>query len=312
MPPHDRDKGFRNLHIKPRRKGLISFLRMRLFAGQWPDYRAGSGRVARVAASLDRIHAPGNGVRTTWIGHATVLVQVDGINILTDPVFSKRASPLSFCGPKRAAPPALTLTQLPLIHLILISHDHYDHLDKRAAAMLGDGPVWVTPLGYRRTLTRFGVQRVVECDWWQQCQLHGAAITATPSQHWTGRGLRDRYRALWASWAVRIGEFRFWFAGDTGYDNRIFKEIGMRCGPFDLALIPVGGYAPRLFMKDMHVSPEEAVAIHRDIGSRYSLGIHWGTFPLTAEPIDEPPRPLREAARSLTGSVSSPAHWERH
>ena len=184
MPPHDRDKGFRNLHIKPQRKGLVSFLRMRFFAGQWPDYAAGAGPVARVAAALDKIHAPGNGLQTTWIGHATVLVQVGGINILTDPVFSERASPLSFYGPKRAAPPALTLAQLPLIHLILISHDHYDHLDERAARRLGERPVWVTPLGYRRTLARFGVQHVVECDWWQRWQLQGAVITATPSQHW--------------------------------------------------------------------------------------------------------------------------------
>lgn len=303
MPAHHREKGFRNLHIAPLRKGLLDFLRLRYFSGEWPDYQAGAARVPRVAPALERIHVPGAWPQVTWIGHATVLVQAHGLTILTDPVFSARASPLSFLGPKRGTPAALMPAQLPHIDLVLISHDHYDHLDATAARALGAQAVWVTPLGYRDRLARLGVERVVECDWWQRREVEGAAITATPSQHWTGRGLRDRYRALWASWAVQIGDFRFWFAGDTGYHERMFKEIGARCGPFDLALIPVGGYAPRWFMKDMHVDPEEAVAIHRDIGSRWSLGIHWGTFPLTAEPIDEPPQRLRAAAGTLQDST---------
>jgi N-acyl-phosphatidylethanolamine-hydrolysing phospholipase D len=223
--------------------------------------------------------------------------------VLTDPIFSERASPFAFMGPKRSVPPALSLEQLPPIDFVLISHNHYDHLDEYTVKTLGDRPTWVVPLGYKQWFTDLGVAKVVEFDWWDQREIAAATIIATPSQHWTGRGLSDRYKALWASWAVQIGGFKFWFAGDTGYNVRIFTEIGARSGPFDLALIPIGGYEPRWFMKDMHINPEEAVAIHKDIRSKYSLGIHWGTFPLTAEPIDEPPERLREAAKSLQDSV---------
>lgn len=304
MPaPHHGDNGFRNLRVSSRHKGLLAFLRLRYFGGGWPDYQATAHRVPRVTPSLDAIRAPGEAPQVTWIGHSTVLVQYRGVNLLTDPVFAERVSPLSWLGPKRVTPPGLRVEELPRIDVVLLSHNHYDHLDERAARALGGLTTWLTPLGYREILARFGVERVVEFDWWTRRELADATVTATPSQHWTGRGLRDRYRVLWASWAVEIGGFRFWFAGDTGYDEEVFKDIGRRCGPFDLALIPVGGYAPRWFMKDMHVDPEEAVAIHRDVRSRYSVGIHWGTFPLTAEPIDEPPRRLREAAQFLQGSA---------
>jgi len=304
MPAHHTDTGFRNLYIEPLQGGMLTFLRMRYFGDEeWADYAATADRVARVEPSLDRILAPGGRPQVTWIGHATVLVQYQGINVLTDPIFSARASPFSFMGPKRSAPPALGINQLPPIDFVLISHDHYDHLDEYTVKTLGDRTTWVVPLGYKKWFADLGVGKVVEFDWWDKRQMSGVTITATPSQHWTGRGFNDRYRSLWASWSVEIGGFKFWFAGDTGYDARIFKEIGERVGPFDLSLIPVGGYEPRWFMKNMHVNPEEAVLIHNDIRSKYSLGIHWGTFPLTAEPIDEPPQRLREAAKSLHSSV---------
>ena len=304
MPAHHTDNGFRNLYIEPLQAGFFTFLRMR-YAGdeEWADYAASADRVEKVGTALDQIDAPGDRPQVTWIGHATVLVQYKGINVLTDPIFSERASPFSFMGPRRSAPPSLTIDQLPPIDFVLISHNHYDHLDEYTVKTLGNRTTWLVPLGYKEWFADLGVTRVVEFDWWDRRDIAGAAISATPSQHWTGRGFNDRYQALWASWAVEIGGFKFWFAGDTGYDARIFTEIGERCGPFDLALIPIGGYAPRWFMKNMHVNPEEAVAIHKDIRSRYSLGVHWGTFPLTAEPIDEPPRRLREAAKSLQDSV---------
>ena len=232
-----------------------------------------------------------------------MLIQYKGKNILTDPIFSERASPFSHLGPRRCIPPSATIEQLPPIDFVLISHNHYDHLDENVVKNLGDRAVWITPLGYMQWFADLKVSRVVEFDWWENREIVGANITATPSQHWTGRGLNDRYKALWASWSVEIGEFKFWFAGDTGYNKKLLAEIGERAGPFDLALSPVGGYAPRWFMKNMHVNPEEAVAIHNDIHSRFSLGIHWGTFPLAAEPIDEPPQRLREAAGSLKDSV---------
>ena len=304
MTAHQTNTGFRNLYIDPLRGGFLRFLRTRYFGDEeWADYAATVDRVARVEPAIDRILRPGGRPQVTWIGHATVLIQYNGLNVLTDPIFSERASPFSFLGPRRSAPPALSIDQLPSIDFILISHNHYDHLDEYTVKSFGDRTIWVTPLGYRKWFAERGVGRVVEFDWWEEREVAGATVTATPSQHWTGRGLFDRYRALWASWAVEIGGFKFWFAGDTGYDSRILSEIGERHGPFDLALIPVGGYEPRWFMKDMHVNPEEAVLIHREVRSSYSLGIHWGTFPLTAEPIDEPPQRLRNAANSLSGSV---------
>jgi len=304
MPSHHTDNGFRNLYIEPLQAGFFTFLRMRYFGDeQWADYEATADRVAKVKSALDKINAPGEQPQVTWIGHATVLVQYRGINVLTDPIFAERASPFSFMGPKRSAPPSLTIDQLPPIDFVLISHNHYDHLDEYTVKTLGDRTTWVVPLGYKQWFADLGVTRVVEFDWWDTREIAGATVTATPSQHWTGRGLNDRYQALWASWAVEIGRFKLWFGGDTGYDARIFTEIGGRCGPFDLALIPIGGYEPRWFMKDMHVNPEEAVMIHRDIRAQYSLGIHWGTFPLTAEPIDEPPQRLHTAAKSLKDSI---------
>jgi N-acyl-phosphatidylethanolamine-hydrolysing phospholipase D len=304
MPAHHTHNGFRNLYIEPIQIGFFSFLRLRYFGKEeWADYAATADRVEKVETPLDKINAPGEQPRVTWIGHATVLVQYKGINVLTDPMFAERASPFSFMGPKRSAPPSLRIEQLPAIDLVLISHNHYDHLDAHAVKTVGDRTTWVVPLGYKQWFADLGVSRVAEFDWWDKRDIAGTTVTATPSQHWTGRGLHDRYQALWASWAVQVGGFKFWFGGDTGYNDRIFSEIGVRCGPFDLALIPIGGYAPRWFMKNMHVNPEEAVSIHNDIRAKYSLGIHWGTFPLTAEPIDEPPQRLRAAAESLKDSV---------
>lgn len=308
LPIHHTDNGFRNLYLEPRKVGFFTFLRMRYFSDEeWADYRATADRVPRVEPQLDKINAPGEQPQVTWIGHATTLIQYQGINVLTDPHFSERASPFSFMGPKRAIPPALRIDQLPPIDFVLISHNHYDHLDKQTVKTLGNRSTWLVPLGYKQWFADLGVTRVVEFDWWDTHTTPNGktsvSITATPSQHWSARGLGDRNRVLWASWVVQIGEFKFWFAGDTGYNDRIFNDIGERCGPFDLALIPVGGYDPRWFMQDMHINPEEAVQVHRDIRARYSLGIHWGAFPLTSEPIDEPPQRLKEAAQALSDST---------
>lgn len=303
-PAHHGDDGFRNPYLVPEERSFFSYLRMRWFGDtEWADYQATADRVPTVQTPLEQIMDPPPQVpQITWIGHATVLVQYAGINILTDPIFSQRASPFSFMGPKRATQPALSIEQLPEIHIVLISHNHYDHLDECTVKAIGDGAAWLVPLEYQAWFAERGVTNVIEFDWWDSREIGGARVTATPSQHWTGRGLLDRYEQLWAAWAVQIDGFKFWFGGDTGYRQKIFTEIGRRLGPFDLGLIPVGGYAPRWFMKDMHVNPEEAVQLHRDIGARFSLGIHWGAFPLTAEPIDEPPARLRRAARSLTDS----------
>ena len=306
MPAHHSENGFRNPYLEPREGSFFGFLRMRYFGDEeWPDYQATADKVPRVEPQLDKINAPGEQPQVTWIGHATTLIQYQGINILTDPQFSERASPFSFMGPKRASPPSLRLDQLPPIDFVLISHNHYDHLDKHTVTTLGNSTTWLVPLGYQQWFADIGVTNVIEFDWWDTRTIPNtsAIVTATPSQHWSARGLTDRNQALWASWAVQIGTFKFWFAGDSGYNDKQFTEIGTRCGPFDLALIPVGGYNPRWFMQDMHLNPEEAVQVHTDIHSKYSLGIHWGTFPLTSETIDEPPKRLKEAAKKLQGST---------
>ena len=241
----------------------------------------------------------------TWLGHSCFLVQTDGMNVLTDPVFSDRASPVSFAGPKRYTPTPINVAQLPPIHAVIISHNHYDHLDVDTISAIESkmDPLWFVPLKNGPLLVDAGVDasRVIELDWWQSHQTplgfhsRSATFIATPAQHWSARGLFDRNEMLWSSWAVYLGDFRFYFGGDTGYHSKIFKEIGKRVGPFDLGIIPIGAYAPREFMAPSHVQPEESVLIHLDIRSRRSIGAHWGTFPLTAEPVMEPKTRLKKA-----------------
>ena len=237
----------------------------------------------------------------TWIGHATVLIQVDGKNILTDPHFSERASPVQWAGPKRAVPPGISLHELPVIHMVLISHDHYDSLDKESIRMLrarrgGDHTVFFVPLGLKGWFEHLGVQNVMELDWWDRQERIGLEVVAVPLRHWSKRSLFSRNETLWAGWAVLSPRFRFLFVGDSGY-GAMFQSIGEALGPFDLAAIPIGAYEPRWFMRTHHMNPEEAVQVHLDVRSRKSLAIHWGTFVLTDEPLDRPPEELEEAKK---------------
>jgi N-acyl-phosphatidylethanolamine-hydrolysing phospholipase D len=242
----------------------------------------------------------------TWIGHASVLAQFGGLTMLTDPIFSERASPLDFIGPKRAQPPGVALADLPHVDLVVVSHNHYDHLDlpslRALAAQPGGPPVVIVPLGNKALLDGEGIANVVELDWWQGHSVGPAEVVLTPVQHWSARGLTDRMRALWGGFAVFTPHFQLFHAGDTGYSPD-FKAIRQRFaerqrgGGFDLALLPIGGYEPRWFMRQQHVNPDEAVRIHRDLGARTSFGMHWGTFELTDESLDEPPRALADARR---------------
>jgi len=275
----------------------------------------------------------------TFIGHATVLVQVPtangSLNVLTDPVFGERASPVSFAGPKRFQPPGVALKDLPRIDLVLISHNHYDHLDedsvKALNAQAGGPPLFVVPLGIKPWLAERGVTNAVELDWWDSVTLpatpsaqalvqrNGAGIAAgassdavqvflTPAQHWSARGLGDRMKTLWGGFALLSPKLHVFYSGDTGY-SKDFADIQARLAPrqadaqgggFDLALLPVGAYEPRWFMKDQHVNPDESVRIHRELRARRSLGVHWGTFSLTDEALDQPPKDLA-AARKAQG-----------
>ncbi|MGI4812484.1 MAG: MBL fold metallo-hydrolase [Janthinobacterium lividum] len=242
----------------------------------------------------------------TWIGHASALLQLNGVNILADPVFSERASPFSFVGPKRKVPPGLTVDELPHIDIVVISHNHYDHLDTASVEALnrqaGGPPLFLVPLGIQKWMNGKGITNVRELDWGDETHAAGLDIWFVPAQHWSARSLTDRAETLWGGWVIKTPvqaahPFSFYFAGDTGYSPD-FKDIGAKFGGFDLALIPIGAYAPRWFMHGQHVDPAEAVQIFKDVHAKKAVGIHWGTFELGDEPLDEPPRLLLQATRA--------------
>lgn len=244
--------------------------------------------------------APGE-VAVTFINHATFLLQTAALTWLTDPVFAERASPVSWAGPRRVRRPGLALEDLPSIDVVLLSHNHYDHMDLAALARLESRfhPLVLTGRGNRATLARAGLGRVVELDWDESvCVGDRATATFTPAQHFSARTPFDRNRSLWGGYYLRVDALRAYFAGDSGYAGH-FRDIHARFGAPHLALLPIGAYEPRWFMKMAHMNPEEAVQAHQDLRAVRSLGMHFGTFPLTDEPIDAPLAALasaREAA----------------
>jgi L-ascorbate metabolism protein UlaG (beta-lactamase superfamily) len=237
-------------------------------------------------------------VVVTVIGHAAFLIQVAGINLLTDPVYSTRASPVSFAGPRRVRAPGVRFDDLPTISLVLLSHNHYDHCDLGTLQRLERRfhPTFVTPRGNGRLLRSAGIRQVHEIDWWETASAAPLPITLTPAQHFSARSMFDRNRALWGGFLIEAGGHRILFAGDTGYGPH-FREIAARLGPVELALLPIGAYEPRWFMKDIHMNPAEAVQAHLDLAARQSIAMHFGTFQLTPEGIDEPVRQLANALR---------------
>ena len=265
-------------------------------------FRSGEGAPERVAndGAFLRENARHSAPTVTWIGHATLLVQMEHVTFLTDPTWSNRPSPVPLLGPSRYVEPGLEIDDLPPIDFVVISHNHYDHLDLptlRTLAERNPETQFYVPLGNASLLQEQGIDKVEELDWGQTALYKGVTIHCLPSQHWSKRSLTDDHKALWSSWAVTGSDRRFFFAGDTGYFSG-FEAIGSRLGPFDLVALPIGAYAPRAMMRESHMNPEEALLAAIDLQASRAVAIHFGTFDLSDEPLAEPPLRFRNAARN--------------
>ena len=312
---HHRPDGFANRHAGRLPKPDI----WRWTYERWRDGlpKPPAQAIPSVTPDLAFLHRNTTQTTVTWLGHATVLLQIDGLNILTDPHWGERASPFSFIGPRRYQPVSLALADLPPIHAVLISHNHWDHLEKASVRqLLQTHPAirFYVPLGVHYWMQEHvpGAiiagegQNVFALDWDDSLQLAGKTAPVEfrflSVQHWSGRWLHDRYRTLWGSWAVLHPDFRFWFSGDIAY-SRDTQEIGQQLGPFDLAAISIGAYAPRWFMKNAHLDPAEAIQVMRDIGARSAFGIHWGCFDgISDEALDQPPIDLEQELATTPGA----------
>jgi N-acyl-phosphatidylethanolamine-hydrolysing phospholipase D len=298
--------------------GFGAFLRWRLTGPRRQpdvDRHVFAAEHPRATPSFPTPRAGVDAMVLTWIGHSTFLLQIGGRNLLVDPVWSAYASPIQGVGPRRWVAPGVDLEALPPIDGVLISHDHYDHLDRptvrRLARLAPDAP-WAAPLGVARWLRREGVRNAVERDWWDALDWGLLTITATPAQHFSGRRIDNRNGTLWCGWVLRAGDRAVFYAGDTGL-HPAFGEIGERLGPFDAVLMPVGAYAPEWFMQAVHMNPEEAVGAFSALRSPDAtlVAMHWGTFKLTDEPLGEPVRRLAAAWDAVGGRPDRlwiPAH----
>jgi N-acyl-phosphatidylethanolamine-hydrolysing phospholipase D len=303
-PAHHTKNGFRNIYYNTE-PGLADYLRWKL--GRTPDEEPAITDAQRipyvpdvVAPDYQRIdHPDPDKIQITWIGHATFLIQIEGINILTDPVFSIRLSSFGGSDFKRRSPPGIPFNRLPPIHAVLISHNHYDHLDLETVKKLGNKPKYFIPLKLGQWFHDEKITNYVEMDWWDTSMFKGIRIVSVPGQHFSRRTLLDGNKTLWAGWVLETQRGKIFFAGDTGYSPH-FKEIRERLGPMRLALLPIGGYRPRWFMKTIHMDPPDAVAAHKDLQAKQSIAMHWGTFHLTDEPLGEPPVYLKKAVKEAS------------
>ena len=242
----------------------------------------------------------------TWVGHSTFLIQMGGLNLLTDPHFGAFCSPLPLRRFRRQTPPGLSIAQLPRIDAILLSHNHYDHLDLASLRELAPETEIYCPSGVGRLLRGLGARRIFELGWNESARLQDVRLICVPAQHGSARTPFDRNRSLWCGWGIESSTHRALFTGDTGY-SPILKEIGARLGPIDLAMIPIGAYRPGWFMRPVHLNPSEAVQAHLDLGSKQSLAMHWGAFQLADEPFGEPALLLEQARK--TAGVSPEAFY---
>lgn len=315
------DNAFQNLHP------ILPHLKSGAAMPGITEFLCGGGRRVPTAPLPSRDPLPGwsrpaeTGLRATWLGHSTVLVELDGLRVLTDPVWGERASPLTIAGPKRFQPVPVPISALPPLDLVVISHDHYDHLDYPTILELARLEVpFVTSLGVGAHLESWGVpaERITELDWWESFTLPGAElrVTATPSQHFSGRGVGSRNTTSWSSFVVQSPKHSFFFSGDTGLTTE-YSTIRERLGPFDLILLEVGAFHPA--WGDIHLGPEHALEAHRLLGGGKFLPVHWGTFNLAIHAWDEPaetllslaPRAGAELLMPLLGEPVEPARVER-
>ncbi|MGI9175449.1 MAG: MBL fold metallo-hydrolase [Rhodothermales bacterium] len=296
---HRPQGGFTNIWDVPRDASFIKSARWLLAR---PFSQPGKANVPPPVHHLaaDALREPPETLRITWLGHAATLIQTPTHTLLTDPMLSRRASPVSFLGPAREAPLPLHADDLPPVDIVLLSHDHYDHLDKRSIQTLQHDhqPLFLAPLGVGAILRGWGATRVAEMDWWQYADVDGLRYHATPAMHFSGRGLTNRDGTLWCGWYVEtagdadVPPWRLYYGGDSGYAG-LFGDIRERLGAPNVALFPIGAYRPRWFMRPVHMDPEEAVQAFQDVGAEHFIPIHWGTFDLADEPIQEPAERVR-------------------
>ncbi len=328
--PHHTRTGFQNTDPELPRHGLGAFLRW--IGTRWKNPTSLDPKdytIPFAPSTRNPLEGFQGRWSVTWIGHATTLIHIDGFNILTDPIWSERCSPVSFAGPKRYTPPGIAMENLPRIHAVVISHNHYDHMDIPSLQELDKrfSPRFFVGLGNRKLLEENGIRNVTEMDWWDRAEvtLPDANDSAkrkdsslsllltvhfTPTQHFSARGILDRDRTLWGSFVLETrflnsltledseSSTKIYFAGDTGYFSG-FKEIGERWGRLDLAILPIGAYEPRWFMAPVHVSPEQSVQAFSDLQAKYMLPMHYNTFVLSDEPLDEPLQLTQKAMREM-------------
>ena len=308
---HHTRTGFTNPYLSQneQKKSFYEVLKMMSLKRPKPQYQS------IVKLNVDEVHSnlDKNISFITWIGHSTMLISIKGRTILTDPIFSDRCSPVQFAGPERYTPPSIDIKSLPRIDMIFISHNHYDHLDLNTVKLLRENTstMWYVPLGLKSWFEKLNVKNVIELDWFDEIRINDVEIICLPSQHWTKRSFFKSFDTLWSSWLIKIEDYKFWFAGDTGYNNKQFKQIGNLYGPIDLAAIPIGAYEPRWFMKNFHVNPKESILIHKDIKAIKSFGMHFGTFVLTTEPILDPGEKIKKHIlndRDFIGDFVLPEH----
>ena len=308
-PAHHRPGGgFKNPWPSAELHGFVDFLKWSLIERRRNPRRPDPDPsvFTRAVAAFVIPRAAPNETTITWIGHTSFLIQIAGLNVLTDPIWSDRASPVQFAGPRRWVPPAVDFDRLPPIDVVVLSHDHYDHLDSNTVSHLAErypAANWYVPLGLADFLRRRGAREVTERDWWEESVLGELRLACVPAQHFSGRTLGKRNTTLWCGWVLRSADSSIFFAGDTALHPE-FASISARYGPFDVAILPIGAYEPRWFMGSVHMSPDDCIAAVAQIdggqqGRRLLVtAAHWGTFKLTDEPMDEPPRRMRELWQS--------------